>query len=75
MNSMYVIGADMTLARLRNAIETLGGLGKKKQKKLEEVNRALPDFLSAEWCDLIADCRLGWAMAKPNFNPFVMKMG
>ncbi|MDO4450511.1 MAG: glutamate--tRNA ligase [Moraxella sp.] len=48
MNSMYVIGADMTLARLRHAIEVLGGLGKKKQKKLEEVNRALPDFLSAE---------------------------
>lgn len=48
MNSMAIIGADMTLARLRNAIEVLGGLGKKKQKKLEEVNRALPDFLSAE---------------------------
>lgn len=48
MNSMAIIGADMTLARLRHAIEVLGGLGKKKQKKLEEVNRALPDFLSAE---------------------------
>ncbi len=48
MNSMYVIGADMTLARLRHACEVLGGLGKKKLKKLEETNKALPDFLAAE---------------------------
>ena len=48
MNSMYVIGADMTLARLRHACEILGGLGKKKLKKLEETNKALPDFLAAE---------------------------
>ncbi|WFF38482.1 glutamate--tRNA ligase [Moraxella nasibovis] len=48
MNSMYVIGADMTLARLRHATEVLGGLGKKKLKKLEEVNKSLPNFLSAE---------------------------
>lgn len=46
MNSMYIIGADMTLARLRHACEVLGGLGKKKLKKLEEVNKTLPDFLS-----------------------------
>ncbi|MFA9486490.1 MULTISPECIES: glutamate--tRNA ligase [unclassified Moraxella] len=46
MNSMYIIGADMTLARLRHACEVLGGLGKKKLKKLEEVNKALPNFLS-----------------------------
>ena len=46
MNSMYVIGADMTLARLRHACEVLGGLGKKKLKKLEEVNKSLPSFLS-----------------------------
>lgn len=45
MNSMYVIGADMTLARLRNAIEVLGGLGKKKLKKLEKRANELPDFL------------------------------
>lgn len=48
MNSMYVIGADMTLSRLRHACEVLGGLGKKKLKKLEEVNKGLPDFLSVE---------------------------
>ncbi len=46
MNSMYVIGADMTLTRLRHAIDVLGGLGKKKQKKLEEFNKGLPNFLS-----------------------------
>ncbi len=45
MDSMYIIGADMTLARLRHACEVLGALGKKKLKKLEEVNKGLPDFL------------------------------
>lgn len=46
MHSMFVLGPDMTLARIRHAIETLGGLGKKKQKKLEAQNAALPDFLA-----------------------------
>lgn len=46
MNSMYVIGADMTLTRLRHAVEVLGGLGKKKLKKLEKTAAALPDFLA-----------------------------
>lgn len=45
MNSMYVIGADMTLTRLRHAVDVLGGLGKKKMKKLEKTAAALPDFL------------------------------
>lgn len=45
MNAMYVIGADMTLARLRHACEVLGGFGKKKLKKLEEINKSLPNFL------------------------------
>lgn len=45
MNAMYVIGADMTLARLRHTCEVLGGFGKKKLKKLEEVNKSLPNFL------------------------------
>lgn len=48
MNSMAIIGADMTLNRLRHAIEVLGGLGKKKQKKLEKTLAELPDFLAAE---------------------------
>lgn len=46
MNSMYILGADMTLARLRHACEVLGGLGKKKLKKLEEMNKTLPNFLA-----------------------------
>ncbi|PNK60609.1 glutamate--tRNA ligase [Psychrobacter sp. FDAARGOS_221] len=48
MNSMYIIGADMTLNRLRHAIEVLGGLGKKKLKKLEKTAADMPDFLAAE---------------------------
>lgn len=48
MNSMHIIGADMTLVRLRHAIDVLGGLGKKKQKKLEEINKTLPNFLTAQ---------------------------
>lgn len=46
MNSMAIIGADMTLNRLRHAIEVLGGLGKKKLKKLEKQASELPDFLA-----------------------------
>ena len=48
MNSMAIIGADMTLTRLRHAIDVLGGLGKKKLKKLEKQAAELPDFLAAE---------------------------
>lgn len=46
MNSMAIIGADMTLNRLRHAIEILGGLGKKKLKKLEKQASELPNFLA-----------------------------
>ena len=46
MNSMYVIGADMTLTRLRHAVEVLGGIGKKKLKKLEKTAADMPDFLA-----------------------------
>ena len=48
MNSMAIIGADMTLNRLRHGIEVLGGLGKKKLKKLEKQAAELPDFLAVE---------------------------
>ena len=48
MNSMWIIGADMTLIRLRHAVDTLGGLGKKKLKKLEKTAAELPDFLNVE---------------------------
>ena len=46
MNSMYLIGADMTLQRLRHAIEVLGGVSKKKAKELEKRHKALPSFLT-----------------------------
>lgn len=35
-DSMYLLGPDMSRARVRHAIDTLGGLGKKKLKKLEK---------------------------------------
>ncbi|WP_338411111.1 glutamate--tRNA ligase [Pseudoalteromonas nigrifaciens] len=47
MNSMAIIGADMTLTRLRHAVDVLGGFGKKKLKKLEKQAAELPDFLAA----------------------------
>lgn len=45
MNAMYLIGADMTLQRLRHAIEVLGGVGKKRVKALEKRHAELPNFL------------------------------
>lgn len=46
MNSMYLIGADMTLQRLRHAIDVLGGVSKKKIKELEKRNQGFGDLLS-----------------------------
>ena len=37
MDSMCLLGREMSLARLRHALELMGGLGKKKQKKLEKT--------------------------------------
>lgn len=41
MDAMVLLGPDMTRARLRFAINTLGGLGKKRLKKLEKEYQAL----------------------------------
>ncbi|MDG0968501.1 MAG: glutamate--tRNA ligase [Porticoccaceae bacterium] len=41
MDSMKLLGADMSRARLRYAIELLGGVGKKKLKKLEKAYQQL----------------------------------
>ena len=41
MDSMALIGADMSRARLRYAIELLGGIGKKKLKKMEKAYQQL----------------------------------
>lgn len=37
MDSMVIIGPDMSRARLRHAINTLGGFGKNKQKELDKA--------------------------------------
>ena len=41
MDSMVIIGPDMSRARLRHAVNALGGFGKNKQKDLEKVYSAL----------------------------------
>ena len=41
MDSMVLLGPDMSRARVRHAIEVLGGIGKKKLKKLEKAYQSL----------------------------------
>jgi glutamyl-tRNA synthetase len=41
MDSMNLLGADMSRARLRHAIDLLGGVGKKKLKKMEKAYQNL----------------------------------
>ena len=41
MDSMALLGADMSRARLRHAIELLGGVGKKKLKKMQKAYQQL----------------------------------
>ena len=41
MDSMALLGADMSRARLRHAIELLGGAGKKKLKKMQKAYQQL----------------------------------
>ncbi|MGB1270970.1 MAG: glutamate--tRNA ligase, partial [Endozoicomonas sp.] len=41
MESMEILGADMTRARLRHAIEVLGGVSKKEGKRLEKEFKTL----------------------------------
>lgn len=41
MESMEILGADMTRARLRHAVEVLGGVSKKEAKRLDKEFRAL----------------------------------
>ncbi len=47
VDSMAIIGPDMTRARLRHAIEVLGGVGKKRLKALEKEAAELSKFTSA----------------------------
>jgi glutamyl-tRNA synthetase len=41
MDSMAILGPDMSRARVRHAINVLGGVGKKKMKKMEKAYAAL----------------------------------
>ena len=41
IDSMAILGPDMSRARIRHAIEVLGGVGKKKLKKLEKAYASL----------------------------------
>jgi len=41
IDSMDILGPDMSRARIRHAIDVLGGVGKKKQKALEKAYLAL----------------------------------
>lgn len=41
MDAMAILGSDMTRARLRHAIEVLGGVSKKQAKRFEKEFRAL----------------------------------
>ena len=41
IDSMTILGPDMSRARVRHALNTLGGVGKKKLKKLEKAYAAL----------------------------------
>ncbi|MEM8594599.1 MAG: glutamate--tRNA ligase [Pseudomonadota bacterium] len=42
LDSMEILGSDMSRARIRQAIEVLGGLSKKQLKKVEKAYRVLP---------------------------------
>jgi glutamyl-tRNA synthetase len=42
MDSMVLLGPDLSRARLRHAIEVLGGVSKKQMKKLEKEYNAIP---------------------------------
>ncbi|WP_416140070.1 glutamate--tRNA ligase [Halomonas sp. HK25] len=42
MDAMAILGSDMTRARLRHAIEVLGGVSKKQAKRFEKEFRELP---------------------------------
>ncbi len=46
MDSMEILGPDMSRARLRHALEALGGVSKKAAKKLEKAYRKLDEGAS-----------------------------
>ena len=48
IDSIAILGLDITRARLRHALEVLGGVSKKETKRLEKQYRALQDFMAGE---------------------------
>ncbi|QJQ95787.1 MULTISPECIES: glutamate--tRNA ligase [Halomonadaceae] len=47
MDAMAILGSDMTRARLRHAIEVMGGVSKKQAKRFEKVYRELDEAKKA----------------------------
>lgn len=48
LDSMVLLGPDMSRARVRHALNTLGGVGKKKMKKMEKEYRQIAAAIDAK---------------------------
>ncbi|KZZ44472.1 glutamate--tRNA ligase [Thalassolituus sp. HI0120] len=48
LDTMALLGPDMSRARVRHALDTLGGVGKKKMKKMEKEYRSISAAIEAE---------------------------
>ena len=48
LDTMALLGPDMSRARVRHALDTLGGVGKKKMKKMEKEYRNIAAAIEAE---------------------------
>ncbi|UTW49776.1 glutamate--tRNA ligase [Bacterioplanoides sp. SCSIO 12839] len=48
LDSMVLLGPDMSRARVRHALNTLGGVGKKKMKKMEKEYRQIAAAIEAK---------------------------
>jgi glutamyl-tRNA synthetase len=45
IDAMFILGLDVSRARLRHAIDILGGVSKKEAKDLERVLRELENYV------------------------------
>ncbi|MCY0966686.1 glutamate--tRNA ligase [Parathalassolituus penaei] len=54
LDSMVLLGPDMSRSRLRNAIEVLGGVGKKRVKKMEKDYQAAVAAIEAKLAEKAA---------------------
>lgn len=48
LDTMALLGPDMSRARVRHALDTLGGVGKKKMKKMEKEYRGIAAEIDAQ---------------------------